>query len=106
MEGGVEAGDLGEIRAEGAQGVDGGQTGGVVQGGEIGECLQGGVGPIVEEDGAGELGAAMDDTVTGGIDAGGAAEEFLQHAGQLGRLLVGKVTGDHGAPRFVQQAKL
>jgi hypothetical protein len=51
MEGRVEAGDLGQVRTQGPQGVDGGQTERIVQGGEIGERLEGLIGPIVEEDG-------------------------------------------------------
>ena len=106
MEGRVEAGDLGEVRSQGPQGVHGGQTEGIVQGGQIGEGIQGLVGPIVDEDGTREQTAAVDHAVTDRADLGVLEDEPTQCAAELRGLLTGKVPRCDQAVRIVQQPQL
>ena len=68
MEGGVEHGDHGGAGHEGLTGADADDVGGVVQGGQGVALLDGGHDLVGDEDGLGELLAAVDHTVTHRVD--------------------------------------
>ena len=84
VERGVEHGDHRHVVAhDGAAGVDAGDVGGVVQRGERRALLERGHDGVVDFDRAGELLAAVDDTVADGVDLLHGGDHTVLGAGQL-----------------------
>ena len=98
VEGGVEHGDHGGVGHDFLAGLDAGDVGGVVQGGQ-GDTLADALhDSAVDDDGVGELLAAVNDTVAHGVDLGHIFDDTVVVVGQDlhdqldGGLVVGHVT--------------
>ena len=85
MESGVEHGHLGGLGHDRLAGADAHQVGGIVQGAERNALLNGGDDLVVDNAGVEELHAAVQDTVTDGIDLVGGLDHAVHGVNQNGQ---------------------